>query len=221
VNKNPLLPSPLVVEKIVQKKKKKIFSLFQQKMSKDSSKLAIAAEELIKAACSHVESTSLTIGKETVEGLKKLSIGSSSIEKSVESLKTSMDSKLNTLNQSISNLKEEVVGLNSAVALQTKNQKLQWAISNAGLNSFSFYVKDGYNRVESTSFVKTILFSFRKGNGHYITNRSMTDYNRYGNNTEVQGEQQFRDALSAQIHELLGQKPLVAVDDNGYAIYYS
>jgi hypothetical protein len=42
--------------------------------SKDSSKLATAAEELIKAACSHVETTSLTIGKETVEELKKLSL---------------------------------------------------------------------------------------------------------------------------------------------------
>lgn len=187
--------------------------------SKDSSKLAMAAEELIKAACSHVESTSLTIGKETVEGLKKLSIGSSSIEKSVESLKTSIDSKLNTLNQSISNLKEEVVGLNSAIAVQTKNQKLQWAIENSGLNSFHFYVKDSYNRVESTSFTKAILLSFRKGTGHYITNRSMKEYNRYGNDTE-EGEKQFRDALSTQIHELLGQKPRIAVADNGYAIYY-
>jgi hypothetical protein len=57
--------------------------------------LAIAAEELIKAASSHVEYTSLTIGKEIVECLKKLSIGSTSIEKSLELLKTSMDSKLN------------------------------------------------------------------------------------------------------------------------------
>ncbi len=189
--------------------------------SKDSSRLAIAAEELIKAESSHVEYTSLTIGKETVECLKKLSIGSTSIEKSVELLKTSMDSKLNTLNQSISNLKEEVVGLKSAIALQTKNQKLEWAISNAGLSSsFQFYVKDSYHRVESTSFVKTILFSFRKGTGHYITNRSITKYNDYGNNSE-EGEKQFRDALSTQIHELLGQKPRIAVADNGYAIYYS
>ena len=98
--------------------------------SKDSSKLAMAAEELIKAACSHVESSSLTLGKETVEGLEKLSIGSSSIAKSVESLKTSMDSKLDTLNQSILNLKEEVAGLKTSIDVQTKNQKLQWAINN-------------------------------------------------------------------------------------------
>lgn len=189
--------------------------------TKDSSKLAIAAEELIKAACSQVESTSLTIGKETVENLKKLSIGSSSIEKSVESLKTSIDSKLNTLNQSILNLKEEVVGLNSANAVHAKNQKLQWAIDNAELGSFEHYVKteNSYNRFKSTIFVKDILLSFRNGTGLYITNRSMKAYGNYGNDP-AEGEKQFRDALSTQIHDLLGQKPRIAVADKGYAIYY-
>ena len=43
---------------------------------RDSSQLAIAAEELIKAACTHVDSTSIALGKETVDGLKELSAGS-------------------------------------------------------------------------------------------------------------------------------------------------
>jgi hypothetical protein len=109
--------------------------------------------------------------------------------------------------------------LNSAIAVQTKNQKLQWAIENSGLNSFHFYVKDNYNRVESTSFAKKILLSFRKGTGHSIANRSMKEYTRHGKDTE-EGEKQFRDALSTQIHELLGQKPLIAVADKEYTIYY-
>lgn len=61
---------------------------------KDSSKLATAAEELIKAACSHVETASISIDKETVEGLKKLSESSSSIEKQMESMQISMDFKV-------------------------------------------------------------------------------------------------------------------------------
>ena len=125
-----------------------------------------------------------------------------------------MDSKMNTLNQSISNLKEEVVGLNSAIARQEKNQKLQWAITNAGLNSFEFYMKD--KLIESTSFVVAILLSFRKGTGHYITNRRL----KYSGNLE-DDEKQFRDALSTQIHDLLSQKPPIAVAENGHAIYYS
>ena len=65
--------------------------------SKDSSKLAIAAEELIKAACSHVKTTSLTIGRGTVEELKKLSLNSESVLQSVVAVKGSFDSKLNTI----------------------------------------------------------------------------------------------------------------------------
>jgi hypothetical protein len=36
----------------------------------DPSKLAMVAEELVKLACSQVESTSHTLGKETVEQLR-------------------------------------------------------------------------------------------------------------------------------------------------------
>ena len=110
--------------------------------SKDSSKLATAAEELVKAAISHVETTSLTIGKETVEELKKLSLNSESVQQSIAAVKASFDSKLNTLNQSLTDLKEQMVKLNENVATQTKNQKLEWAISNAGINSLKFYTKD-------------------------------------------------------------------------------
>ena len=50
--------------------------------SKDPSKLTTAAEELIKAACSHAESA---IDNETAEGLKKLSSKTILVQKSVES----------------------------------------------------------------------------------------------------------------------------------------
>jgi flagellar hook-associated protein FlgK len=92
---------------------------------KDSSKLATAAEELIKAACSHVETASLSIGKETVEWLKKLSLDSASVEKSVVALKDSLDSKLNILVQSVSTLAKEIAKLNENIAAQTEDQKLQ------------------------------------------------------------------------------------------------
>jgi hypothetical protein len=183
---------------------------------KDASKLANAAEELIKAACSHVESTSLSVGRETVELLNKLTIGSSSIEKSMESLKQEIV-KLNE--KSVESLKQEIVKLNEEIAIQTKNQKLEWAISNTGVNSFEYYQKNGsYNSISSANFVKFVLLSFRRGVGHYITDRSMTRYD-YGTNEE--GEKQFRDKLSNQIHELLGHKPRISLAKDGYVIYYS
>jgi hypothetical protein len=89
---------------------------------KDSLKLATAADELIRTDCSHVETTTLRIGKETVEGLKKLSLDSASVEKSVVALKDSLDSKLINLVQSVSTLAEEIAQLNENIAAQTKDQ---------------------------------------------------------------------------------------------------
>ena len=200
--------------------------------NRDSSQLAIAAEELIKAACTHVDSTSIALGKETVNGLKELSAGSAA-------LKASVDAKLNTLNQSISTLKEEVVkqntlisNLKAAIDVQTKDQKIQGAISNADLNAFNYYEKtdNSYNikAISSSAFVKSVLLEFNTGNGKYITNRSMSSYwlQHYRDSPAdaksiENGETQFREKLSQQIHELLGQKPRVDKAANGYAILYS
>jgi hypothetical protein len=197
--------------------------------TKDMSKLTMAAEELIKAASTHVESSSLTIGKETVEGLKRLSVNSTSIEKSVESLKLSHDSKMNTLIQSIAELKKEMVQLNANVVLQTaqavlqtKHQVLEWAISNVELNAFKYYKKGGYQSLElSASLVREVLMFFRQGLGCYIENNSLTPYNSYDKERNEEGEKKFRDALSTQIHSLTGQKPRIAMTDGRYTIYYS
>lgn len=137
---------------------------------RDTTQLAIAAEELIKAACTHVDSTSLTLGKDTVEGLKEVSAG-------LAALKLSNDTKLNTLNQSISNLKEEIV---NTINIQSKVQKMQWAITNAGINAFEYYNKEysgcRNTKTTSTRFTKEILFAFQRGVGWYIDNRSMSPY---------------------------------------------
>jgi hypothetical protein len=196
--------------------------------TKDMSKLTLAAEELIKAASTHVESSSLAIGKETVEGLKRLSVNSTSIEKSVESLKQSQESKMNTLIQSIAELKKEMTDLNANVVRQTKHQTLEWAISNAGMDSFKYYKKDnrstyhGGSDVASTELVRSVLMWFRQGMGAYIENNSLTPY--LSNDTkekDEEGEKKFRDALSTQIHNLTGQKPRIVMSDGRYVIYYS
>ena len=195
-------------------------------VSKDLSKMAMAAEELIKAASSHVEAANLSIGKESLDCLKELTIGSSSIEKSIESMKTSMDSKINTLDQSISNLteevselKEEVSELKEELALQSKNQKLEWAFSNAGYKSFKYYYKNNSQQIDSKNLVQGILISFRQGKGNYTCDHSMTPY--FGNQKVEKGEKQFRDALSDQINDLIGHMPRITLEDNGYVIYYS
>ena len=144
---------------------------------RDTTQLAIAAEELIKAACTHVDSTSLTLGKDTVEGLKKTVEGLKEVLVGLAALKLSNDTKLNTLNQSISTLEEEIV---NTINIQSKVQKLQWAITNAGINTFEYYDKKdngySYTMTTSTHFTQAILLAFQRGEGWYIDNRSMSPY---------------------------------------------
>ena len=166
--------------------------------SKDSSKLASIADELIRAAYAEAESTSVAIiGKEALEGLKKLSLNSSLVQKSIESLKSSLDSQMNTLNQSIVDLKEEI-------ALQTKNQTLEWAIG---------YIRK-YSISDSTSNgILQILFSFRRGDGHPV---------RYLHFHDKEMRKTFRDDLIQQIHRFTGRMPQIEdIDHDGFTIYYS
>ena len=85
-------------------------------VTKDLSNLSAAVEEIVKAACVYSESTLAN--------------------ESLDSLKSSLDSKLNTINQSIATLKTELKELNSTIS---KSQKLEWAISNAHLRSFTSF----------------------------------------------------------------------------------
>ena len=109
--------------------------------------MAIATEKLLKSTSSNIESTSL--------------------QTSIDSLKTLVKSKMNTLNQSISILKKEL-------ALQSKNQRLEWAISNTEIYSFLYYKKGSFEEFDSKDLALEILGWFRRGEGYDITNRSMT-----------------------------------------------
>jgi hypothetical protein len=161
--------------------------------------------------------------------LKQLSVNTTSIEKLVEALKLSQESQMNTLIQAIAELNANVLvqtktqsELNANIVLQTKHQTLEWAISNAELTAFTSYKKGGYqSHVLTDSLVRTILMFFRQGLGCYIENHSLTPYQDNAIEKNEEGEKNFRDALSTQVHNLTGQKPRIAMYDGRYAIYYS
>jgi hypothetical protein len=50
-----------------------------------------AAEELAKAACTHVETTSLALKQKTADGIKDVSKSNSAIQQSLHDLKTNSD----------------------------------------------------------------------------------------------------------------------------------
>ena len=106
----------------------------------------------------------------------------------------------------------------------------QWAITNVELSaSFEYYEKDVSGVVESNSLVRRILFSFRKGQGHSISNRSMKEYKSFEpDNIIEEGEMAFRIALYEQVYQLLGHEPRIdhssndgSNTDKEYYIYYS
>ena len=189
--------------------------------NKNFSKLTSAAEELIKAASAHVETTSIAIGQETVEVLKKISHGSTSIE-----------SKLNTLNQNVSSLETKTHGklaeistqmilyldkVNQSIFLQMKHQRLDWAFANADYGSFDFVDRsENYcNYKPSTVIVKAITSMFRKDSGRYITNLA-----KYRTDAGKDEKAEFRAAIVEQLFALLGTKPRLECKEEKWIIWY-
>ena len=168
-------------------------------MANDPDKLARAAEELIKAASSHVDFETLAINRDAVEALKKLASETASVKNSLTSLKESQDAKMNTMIQSIGNVEGKLDVLTQRIEAQTKNQALAWAYDNASVNAFIYYdkPKDSYshgNQVQSTELVRTILLSFRRNCGHHVADRSLIRYYNESEEAKASGEKKFREA---------------------------
>jgi hypothetical protein len=123
------------------------------------STLVHAAEELVKAACSHVESISLNATKDSIETLKDIALqSSSSMETSIRVMKEiltensdtikqsladnadsnkqnldlikQVDTKLTTLNSHMISMKDELANLSKTLEKQATVQRLQWAVAN-------------------------------------------------------------------------------------------
>jgi hypothetical protein len=124
--------------------------------SSSTTGLASAAEELVKAARAHVDTSAA--GRDTVVGLAKL--------------KETVDSKTNTIVTSINRL-------NANVVLASKRHELGWAIENADINSFAYYKKSDGNYYgaseDSAGFVKDVLLTFREEKGRYIRDCSLDE----------------------------------------------
>jgi hypothetical protein len=183
--------------------------------SKDSSKLAKAAEELLKVACSQVEVETLASARETVGELKEIAANGTSLNQLISSLKDDISGSENSVKQIIGNLKDEINGLKKTMSDIQKDARLQWAINNPGIGSFKYYDAGKWTERDSSEFVKSVLINFRKNSGYYIHSRCMDSCH-----SKEEGEKEFRDALSDQIHGLIGKKPRIAMAEHGYAIYY-
>ena len=75
--------------------------------------------------------------------------------------------------------------------------------------------------VQKDELVRHILFAFRQNHGGFrVDKSSLTHYCRQSNETIAKGEEEFREALSKQIHMLTGRKPRIVEIDSSWLIYY-
>jgi hypothetical protein len=193
-----------------------------------TNKLKAAAEELVKAA--YLDSNA-DANKETIDSLKGL-------ETHLVAWKTSMDAKVNTVNQNMDNLKDaltkgdsklselklEVTDLKLEVTDLKRTQLLAAGIQNCFYNSFKYY--EDLKEISSETLVRHILFSFQKGMGLYISNVAALQKHGISDSEEKvrKSQQGFRDSLVDQIHALTGEKPRIAEPSKAganYAIYKS
>jgi hypothetical protein len=134
------------------------------------------------------------------------------------SFKESFDTKMNTVNQNVKELKTELTQ-------HAKMQTLAWAIANCDLNSF-YYDEPGVSLCSSQDLVRSILFTFRQGFGYYLSDKARLapketfSMREESEEQKRKSEQDFRDNVSNQIHQLTGTKPLISKEEEGYLIYY-
>lgn len=74
-----------------------------------------------------------------------------------------MDLKLD-----LKDVKDQMSQLNKSVSILSRNQAIEWAISNSSIGSFDYIAKANYAWAKSSDLVNQILMSFRKGQSHLL-----------------------------------------------------
>lgn len=143
-----------------------------------------------------------------------------SIENAISPLKESMDDKLNTLNQSVTHLKDEVGSLKAELTaikdqllVQGKHQILEWALENCSSGAFQCR-SAAFGCPSATVPMKDILLAFRH-------NRGCSIHGCYLDSQNESGYAKYHRALEKQIDQLIGHKPRIVKDKDGkWVIYY-
>lgn len=187
-------------------------------------RLSKAAEDLVRAACLDLKVKSDSEAtKQTVQAINEVSAKTQLVADNVDGLKVSVDHGLNTVNQNLLDLKNDIKKLDDSIEKSNKRRALEFPLNNTDYGSFSYHYRsqNGYRQSGSSrDLVKTILFCFRRGLGYYLPNEATlaSDGYRSVDETEMKA---FRDALLKQVEDLTGTKPRIVLDNNRYIIYYS
>jgi hypothetical protein len=188
--------------------------------------LAAAAEALVEAASLEADAMSQ---KQLAQNLDSLKVSfDSNLITVVQTLKASnenLDAKINTLNQHLTGVKNEINALKSLLEEEKKQKTLERALGLTDINSFQYYEfqSNGISKEGSTEWLaKRAIKLFIMGYGMVISsNYSLVSYDR-GEASKSKSKEEFREEFKEQIKQLIQREPRMYRQDNGdFAIHYS
>jgi hypothetical protein len=152
-------------------------------------------------------------------------IGKGTSHGDIAKTSTGMDANLKQMRA----LHGEIVKQNNKLDFQTKMQSLAFAIENAERNSFEFNFTHDHGQFANSSseLVVKILLAFRLGPNWHCNIASgygtMSPIRFMSKSDGAKSQQEFRDRVSRQIHELTGVKPRFEYmkEEEQYHIFYS
>jgi len=194
-------------------------------MSSDAGKklklsLSEAAAELVRAAEMEVDGATQRKLVTSLEALKEsFDAKLNTIQQVVKQASSNSDDKINTVNQNIDKLNETMKN-------DRKIQSLEWAIQNADVNCFDYYVPNANSRshtqIASTGLIRAALLWFRRGLSCYLDDGSNQDPAYLREQQKDEAKEKFRTKFVAQIYALTGVEPRLKKQTDGrYIIYYS
>ena len=138
-----------------------------------------------------------------------------------ETLET-MDSKLDALNQRISNVENSAKSFGKGLIDQVKLQNIAFAIDHSHIGCFGYHVcynkNSEYQYRSSRDLATEILLNFRQGKSFELPPATISDWatcwcNNLPKEEELEEDKKlFRSKLVDQIHILTGTKPTVEFD---------
>lgn len=179
-------------------------------------RLAAAAEALVEAASLEADAAT---HKQLAQNLDALKTSfDSNLNRVVQTVKSSnenFDAKINTLNQNVQGVKNEIVAMKALLEEERKQKTLERALKLTDLGSFKYHTASEYTDKNSSDLAKTAIGWFMLGYGFQLP-KNATVYNNNNRNED------FYEKFKGQIKDLIKREPrLVKKDDGSYSIYYS
>jgi hypothetical protein len=180
----------------------------------NSSQLTAAAEALVRAAVSKMNASVVAMDCEVVQGIQSIAAD----------LKGRNDDKmLEVLNGKVDTLNSNISQMHVTMKIQEKLHRIDFALGHCSLGTLSYFTYGSCYPNRGEQLVRAILLEFRKGSGYYITLNMVHDPHCSSNEAKLTSNQQFRDALTAELFTLLGVEPVwdaVSEEDGRRAIRY-